>query len=82
MATVAELLAAEVEADDEGAFEVPGGRKPRRTRPAILEEIESALALGATAVHVVARRDAIVVHSRVETVASPRCRRSRSRSPQ
>ena len=66
VATVAELPAGEVEADDEGAFELPAVEVAPDQEPAILEEIESALALGATAVHVVARRDAIVIHGRID----------------
>jgi type II secretory ATPase GspE/PulE/Tfp pilus assembly ATPase PilB-like protein len=66
VATTADLPAAEVEADDEGTFELPAVEGAPDQEPAILEEIDSALALGATAVHVVARRDAIVVHARID----------------
>jgi type II secretory ATPase GspE/PulE/Tfp pilus assembly ATPase PilB-like protein len=66
VATAADLPAAEVEADDEGTFEPPAVEAAPEQEPAILAEIESALALGATAVHVVARRDAIVVLARID----------------
>jgi type II secretory ATPase GspE/PulE/Tfp pilus assembly ATPase PilB-like protein len=66
VAATADSLTDEVEAYEEGRFGLPAVEAGPDQEPAILKEIESALALGATAVHVVARRDTIVVHARID----------------
>ena len=52
--------------DDEGTWELPELETELQPDAAVVLEIESAFALGATAVHVVARPGAIVVHARFD----------------